>query len=241
MSQLLASVKDSQEALLAIDYADIIDLKNPLEGALGAIPIAEIEDIIAKLNSRKLNDRKITSATIGDLPMQAELLLQKIRETVNTGVDIVKIGLFASPDKINCIQVIGKNLTAEVKIVAVIFAEDVLDISLLRILKHSGFYGVMLDTAVKNGKSLVDHISLAHLALFVEEAKAQKLLVGLAGSLRWQHVEILNNLGADYLGFRGALCALDNRKSSLDEEKLKSLGNLLHKSNRLLQNREVSI
>ncbi len=35
MTKLLASVKDSQEALLAIDYADIIDLKNPEEGRIG--------------------------------------------------------------------------------------------------------------------------------------------------------------------------------------------------------------
>jgi len=236
MSKLLASVKNRQEALLAIDYADIIDLKNPSAGALGAIAITEIEDIIAKLDGRK-----ITSATIGDLPMQPELLVAKIRETANTGVDIVKIGLFASPDKINCIQAIGKHIAREVKVVAVIFAEDALDISLLKVIKQSDFYGVMLDTAIKNGKSLNDHISLGELVSFVDEAKAQKLFAGLAGSLRFEHVESLKDINADYLGFRGALCAQDVRQSSLDIEKLKVLSNLLHKNNRLLRKREVSI
>jgi uncharacterized protein (UPF0264 family) len=236
MTKLLASVKNSHEALLAIDDADIIDLKNPTAGALGAIPISEITSIIAKLNGRK-----ITSATIGDLPMQAELLIAKITDTANTGVDIVKIGLFASPNKMHCIEAIGQHLAGEVKIVAVMFAEDALDISLLKAIKQSGFYGVMLDTALKNGKSLMDHISMEHLALFVSEAKSQKLFVGLAGSLRLQDVELLASLEADYLGFRGALCAQDVRQSSLSVEKLKALSNLLHKNNRLLQKREVSI
>src|SRR5450830_1564790 len=146
MTKLLASVKDSYEALLAIDYADIIDLKNPSEGALGALAIADIEDIVAKLDGRK-----ITSATIGDLPMHSELLLAKIRETANTGVDIVKIGLFPSPEQIACMEAIGQSLASEIKIVVVIFAENVLDIGLLKFLKASNFYGVMLDTAIKNG------------------------------------------------------------------------------------------
>ncbi|HEY0267978.1 MAG TPA: (5-formylfuran-3-yl)methyl phosphate synthase [Methyloradius sp.] len=236
MTKLLASVKDSQEALLAIDYAYIIDLKNPEEGALGALSIPVIEDIISKLNGRK-----ITSATIGDLPMQAELLLTKIRETADTGVDIVKIGLFPSPEQIPCIQTIGQSLAREVKIVAVIFAEEVLDVSLLIVLKQSHFYGVMLDTAIKNGKSLIDHIAPEQLAYFVKAAKVQGLFVGLAGSLRLEHVKTLKNIGADYLGFRGALCAQDDRTCALSAQKLETVSIVLHKSNTVLQKREVSI
>jgi len=173
--------------------------------------------------------------------MQPELLLAKIRETAGTGVDIVKIGLFASPDKLDCIKTIGKHLAREVKMIAVIFAEDTLDVSMLKSIKQSGFYGVMLDTSIKNGKTLLDHVSLKQLELFVVEAKSEMLFVGLAGSLRLQDVELLTTLEADYLGFRGALCAQDVRQSSLSVEKLKLLSNLLHKNNKLLQKREVSI
>jgi uncharacterized protein (UPF0264 family) len=168
-------------------------------------------------------------------------LLEKIRETANTGVDIVKIGLFASPYQLDCIHVIGRDIAREVKIVAVMFAEDALDISLLKILKQSNFYGVMLDTAIKNGKSLIDHIPAGQLASFVATAKSHGLFAGLAGSLKLQHVDILKNIGADYLGFRGALCAQDDRRCSLSEDKLKTLSIMLHKNNTVLQMREVSI
>ncbi|WP_221763333.1 (5-formylfuran-3-yl)methyl phosphate synthase [Methyloradius palustris] len=230
------SVKDAQEALLAIDYGDIIDLKNPVEGALGALTIGDIEDIVAKLDGQK-----ISSATIGDLPMQPELLLAKIRETANTGVDIVKIGLFPSPKQIACIEAIGQSLASEIKIVAVVFAENALDISLLGVLKASNFYGVMLDTAIKNGKNLTDHVALAELVDFVQAAKTLGLFVGLAGSLRFEHIETLKNIGADYLGFRGGLCEQDDRKCTLSEQKLKTINILLHKNNTVLQMREVSI
>ncbi|BCM25222.1 hypothetical protein ZMTM_14810 [Methyloradius palustris] len=236
MTKLLVSVKDAQEALLAIDYGDIIDLKNPVEGALGALTIGDIEDIVAKLDGQK-----ISSATIGDLPMQPELLLAKIRETANTGVDIVKIGLFPSPKQIACIEAIGQSLASEIKIVAVVFAENALDISLLGVLKASNFYGVMLDTAIKNGKNLTDHVALAELVDFVQAAKTLGLFVGLAGSLRFEHIETLKNIGADYLGFRGGLCEQDDRKCTLSEQKLKTINILLHKNNTVLQMREVSI
>ncbi len=236
MSKLLASVKDSQEALLAVEYADIIDLKNPSEGALGAVAISEIKEIVVKLQGRK-----IISATVGDLPMLPELLLTKIRETADTGVDIVKIGFFASSSKITCIQAIGKECSKEVKLVAVLFAEDALDLSLLKLLKQSGFYGVMLDTAIKNGKNLLDYMSLDQLQSFVQEAKLNALFTGLAGSLKLQQLELFQNIEADYLGFRGALCALNDRQSSLCVKKLKSLIDLLYKNNRLLHKREVSI
>ena len=40
MSKLLISVTSAEEALLALEGgADIIDMKNPLEGALGALPL----------------------------------------------------------------------------------------------------------------------------------------------------------------------------------------------------------
>ncbi|HSH97749.1 MAG: (5-formylfuran-3-yl)methyl phosphate synthase [Methylophilaceae bacterium] len=236
MTKLLVSVKDSQEAMLAIDYADIIDLKNPAEGALGALAIHDIEDIVAKLDGRK-----IISATIGDLPMQPELLLAKIKEIANMGVDIVKIGLFPSPEQIICIEAIGQSLASEIKIVAVIFAENALDISLLKVLKASHFYGVMLDTAIKNGKSLTDHVEPAQLTDFVQAAKTLGLFVGLAGSLRFEHIETLKNIGADYLGFRGGLCEQDDRKCTLSEQKMKTANMMLHKNNRVLQMREVSI
>jgi (5-formylfuran-3-yl)methyl phosphate synthase len=50
MIRLLASVRDEAEALAAAHAgADVIDLKEPGEGALGAVPVATIARVVALL------------------------------------------------------------------------------------------------------------------------------------------------------------------------------------------------
>ncbi|NIQ14333.1 MAG: hypothetical protein GTO02_07985, partial [Candidatus Dadabacteria bacterium] len=70
MSLFLASVTNLEEAkqVLAAD-ADIIDLKNPAEGALGAVDYSVVTEVVNYVNNQCL-----VSATIGDLPMQAGLI-----------------------------------------------------------------------------------------------------------------------------------------------------------------------
>src|SRR5690606_4983078 len=102
MIQMLASVTNTQEALMALDAGvDIIDLKNPVEGALGALPLAIITEIVAAIDTRA-----ITSATIGDFPIEPESLVNAIEQTAATGVDIIKIGLFPTSDQRACIKAV---------------------------------------------------------------------------------------------------------------------------------------
>ena len=74
MTQLLISVTSLDEAQMALENgADIIDLKDPSAGALGALPVELITSIVSFVNKQKL-----TSATIGDQPMQPDLLVQHV-------------------------------------------------------------------------------------------------------------------------------------------------------------------
>ena len=61
-ARLLASVTNETEALLCAHLAaDIIDAKNPLQGALGALPLATVKAVRARV------PRHVpVSATIGD-------------------------------------------------------------------------------------------------------------------------------------------------------------------------------
>jgi len=54
------------------------------------------------------------------------------------------------------------------------------------------------------------------IAEFVELAKKEALICGLAGSLRLENIAELLPFDADYLGFRGALCNQHNRVGELD-------------------------
>ena len=67
---------------------------------------------------------------------------------------------------------------------------------------------------------LTRHLGLERLARFVADGKALGMLVGLAGSLGEEDVPRLAPLGADYLGFRGALCR-GGRDGSLDIERVR--------------------
>jgi uncharacterized protein (UPF0264 family) len=227
MSKLLASVTSVDEALVALEGgADIIDLKNPAQGALGALPVQLMRSIVETIDLRRP-----VSATIGDLPMQPQLIVEAIMATAATGVDIVKVGFFGSEGHAECIQAMKPLAMQGVRIVAVLFADTEPDLRLLPQMADAGVHGVMLDTATKDGKRLRDYLDDRELRTFVEEAHALNLLVGLAGSLAIADVPELKLLEADYLGFRGALCDGLERRAALNPEQLLRLRNMLYSCN----------
>ncbi len=69
----------------------------------------------------------------------------------------------------------------------------------------------MIDTFVKDGKNLFDHLTLRQLRKFVDLAHSFGLEVALAGSLRKQDLAKVYGLGADIAGLRGAACTNSNR------------------------------
>lgn len=229
MSRILASVTDVEEAMIAIDCGiDIIDLKNPAEGALGALPEVTIRNIVDKVAGRKP-----VSATIGDLPMQSELVAAAVGAMAATGVDIVKIGFFGREGHVECIEALRPIAARGVRLVAVLFADDDPDWRLLPHLAQAGFYGVMLDTAFKNGNRLCHYLDAAAMRGFVYAAKELGLLTGLAGSLSVNDLPGLLPLAPDYIGFRSALCGGANRVGRLERERLEDLLNVLHSCNRM--------
>lgn len=213
MTKWLASVQSLEEAQTLLQVLpDILDMKNPSEGALGALSVATVTEIVSLIEGRCQ-----TSATIGDLPMQAELISKAMITMASSGVDYIKIGLFPSDSLAQCIMgLAGTVKKLNTPVIAVIFADTAPKIDCLPLLKAAGFKGVMIDTAIKNGRPLLDHWNLLTLAAFVQSARQHNLLCGLAGALRYEDVPVLRPLGADYLGFRSALCQLSRRTSKLD-------------------------
>jgi uncharacterized protein (UPF0264 family) len=227
VTKMLASVTSKPEAMLALAAdVDIIDLKNPAQGALGALPLSVIDEVV-----RAVAGSRQTSATIGDLPMRPEVLTNAIIKTAETGVDFIKIGFFGDGNSESCLNAIEPLIANGLRLVAVLFADRDPDLSLLPKLRSCGFYGVMLDTCIKDGRNLLDHMTFAELQLFVWLAKTNSLYCGLAGSVQITQVPKLLQLQTDYLGFRGALCINSDRKSALNESKVNELRILLHKNN----------
>ena len=202
MTKLLASVRNSEEAQTALDAsADIIDLKEPGRGALGALDIEVIREIIGRCQGQCL-----ISATVGDLPPDPAAIISKTREIADAGVDYIKIGFFDSSYLETCLGAL-QPLAQKHSLVGVLFADRLHDFEgPCRQLKHAGFTGAMIDTADKSQGSVRKSTDEATLRRFISAAHELSLLCGIAGSLTLADVEPLAALNPDYLGFRTALC-----------------------------------
>ncbi len=229
MTQLLISVTSVKEAQIALQCgADFIDLKDPKQGALGALPLEVVTDIVTFIGGKDLPEKKVISATVGDLAMEPALLQQQVLTLSKTKVDIVKIGFFGelNAGAINyqpCLDALRPIAESGVMLIAVLFVEYEYAEDLVSAIKGAGFYGVMLDTAEKNGTTFLNYFSVDEIKSVAKSVQSQGLLFGLAGSLNLQHIGVIKEIAPDYMGFRGGVCANNNRKSELDPDKIRAI------------------
>jgi len=222
MTRFLASVRDAAEAEAALaSGADIIDLKDPATGALGALTPDAIASCVSAIAGRAE-----LSATVGDLPMVPHTVRSAVLATAATGVDYVKLGLFPNGDAQGCLSLLAEEAWG-VRLILVVFADASPDFDAIDAASRIGASGVMLDTAHKDGSSLLDHLPLDRLADFLAAARAEGLVVGLAGSLKATHVPALLTLKPDLLGFRGALCRNGARGAALDKSSCAAIRSLI--------------
>ena len=213
MSKLLASVRSLEEAH-AVHAApvDVLDLKDPQQGALGALASEVVREIV-----RLFAGRCSLSATVGDLPPDPEIIAEKVIELADIGVDYTKIGFFDSSYFASCTGAL-QPLARQHALIGVLFADRLNDFEgPCRLLGSAGFTGVMLDTADKGNGSVCEIVDRQRLQQFVCTAHERGLLCGIAGSLKLADIEPLVSLtpAPHYLGFRTALCQGGRRDNPL--------------------------
>ncbi|KQP51382.1 (5-formylfuran-3-yl)methyl phosphate synthase [Methylobacterium sp. Leaf108] len=224
--RLLVSVRDAAEAEVArAAGADLVDAKDPARGALGALDPALVRAMVARIG-----DRATTSAVAGE-PREAGDLVAKVAAMAATGVDYVKValppGLRSGRDALR-----DAADAARGRLIAVLFAEDGLDLAVLPTLADAGFVGAMIDTNTKDGRRLTDRIAVPALSAFTAACRAEGLVSGLAGSLALADIPALSDLGAGYLGFRGGLCRGGDRRGDLDPARIAEAARLLRAGGR---------
>lgn len=217
--RLLVSVRNVDEAMAAArGGADFIDLKDPGAGALGGLPVSTIRQITVALRAHGVG--LPVSATIGDVAMHRhDDILHRVAEVGASGVDYVKVGVEPGRHARGVLQALAR---CGRPVVPVFIAERGLDAGLLDQACGLGFAAIMADTAEKASGSLLDLVPHQTLAGFVAAVREAGLLVGLAGALRAADVPALKTLGADFAGFRSAVCP-DHRANALDPQRLRSL------------------
>ena len=191
MTRFLASVRDAEEAQAVLAAgADIVDLKDPAKGALGAVELPVIKTCVAAVAGRVA-----VSATVGDLPMDEDRLHDAVHATAACGVDDVKLGIQRSGDPHACFARLRKS-PPRAGLILVFFADAMPDFDPVAAAIDAGARGLMLDTAGKQAGSLLDHMAIGDIAGFVEDGRRKGLMVGVAGALRANHVAPLLALSA---------------------------------------------
>lgn len=200
---LLASVRSPAEAEIALAAGvDIIDLKEPARGALGAVAHAVARDVVAMVDGATR-----VSATIGDLHGDAARVGAAARAMAATGVDIVKVGLFDEGERAEVLTALAPLAAAGMRIVVVLLVDRGLRLEVEDV-AAAGLYGAMLDTASKASGPLTRLLEADQIRTFPAACRraSRRLLCGLAGGLGLEDIAAVSRGGPDYLGFRGALC-----------------------------------
>lgn len=229
--KLLVSPKDVEEAKIAKKCgADIIDVKNPSEGSLGAnFPW------VIRLTKEAIGDTTL-SATIGDFdrykPGTASLAAYG---AAMTGAEYIKIGLMIknkkeAADLIGCVVRSVRGFDDK-KIVAVAYSDfervgAISPFELPEIAPAAGADVVMVDTGIKDGRSTFEFLSAEELRDFVEHARNEKMLAAIAGSLKFEDVADIRKVNPDVVGVRGAVCE-SSRNSRISPEKVNKLVKML--------------
>ena len=222
--KVLVSVVSLAEAHTVVELgADIIDIKNPAEGSLGAQPPGVIREIAEFAGPRGTP----VSVTLGDLPFKPGTAALAAFGAAHLPVAYLKVGLHGVRTHREALAMLGAvrdavQLTGRsVSVAAVGYADyrrfdGLAPHDLVRTAHDAGCALAMLDTAIKDGNSLFDVMGSPELEEFVGAARQANLQVALAGSLSHRHLPALRSLRPDIIGVRGAVCAGYDRRDCID-------------------------
>ena len=233
--KLLISPANESEALQAIKGgADIIDVKNPREGPLGA----NFPWIIRRIRDITPSNLE-ASCTLGEAPNLPGTITLAALGAATIGINYVKAGLFGcktSQEAESLIKNVAravKTCDSSIKVVVAGYADaeriPTIDPMLVPdIARKSKADVAMIDTGIKDGKGLFDFLEENQVQKFIDKAHYYGLRAAIAGSLRKEDLHPAYVLGADIVGLRGAACTYNDReKGQITAEKVRELSNAI--------------
>jgi uncharacterized protein (UPF0264 family) len=202
---------------------DIIDIKNPLEGSLGAQPPWVVREIAEYVRSHG----SALSAALGDLPFKPGTASLAAYGLAQLGVQYIKAGLHGArscEQAVEFLTAIHRAIEMVDKSTALVAAgyadyrsfDGLKPFDLVRAAERSSCRIVMLDTADKRRGGLFDWMSVQELEGFIACAHEAELVVALAGSVAAKDLAALRRLGPDIIGVRGVLCRTGDRTQKIE-------------------------
>jgi hypothetical protein len=236
--KLLISPTDEKEAAEAIaGGADIIDVKNPKEGSLGA----SFPWVIRQIRAITPSNVEL-SCTLGDASNHSGAMALAALGAATTGVNYIKTGLQGVTTKEDALIIMTKIARAirdhdsSISVVVVGYADservDSVDPMEIPEIAHEAKLDIaMIDTAVKDGKSILEFLTRDQLLGFVEKSHRYGMAAAIAGSLSKEDLPMISTLGTDVVGLRGAACTDKDRVNGrLNREMVRELAEIINKS-----------
>ena len=227
MAKLLISVRDHHEAVTAMSAgADIIDVKDPTRGSLGAADGETARNVIAQVN-----DQLPVSMACGELSQ----LDEADSSDWNLPVRYAKIGMSEYRTRTSWRTDWSnwrRSLHVDTQPIAVVYADAAPANSpspweIISFAPHVGCVGVLIDTFRKHkSQSLLDCCSPVDVINMIQTAHENSLFVAVAGSLDRNSMPIVLDWGPEIIAVRGAACS-KNRVGRIDGRKVRGLAAVL--------------
>ena len=217
--QLLVSPSTIEEAKHSV-AADIIDVKKPSEGSLGAnFPwvIREIKRLVSKP----------VSAAIGDFDYKPGGAALAAYGAACAGADFVKIGLAfdgqeKARDVISAVVKAVKDEFPEKFVVIAAYSDfqrmhSISPFEMAPIAADCGADFAMIDTGIKDRQSTFAFMDEEMLRTFTYKNEELGLGTALAGAFRFEDIDALKRINPDIIGVRGMVCGGD-RNATVRED-----------------------
>jgi hypothetical protein len=228
MKLLVSPINREEAIIVSRGGADIVDVKNPIEGSLGANFPWIIKDV-----KEAVNGRQPISATIGDFNYKPGTASLAALGAAVAGADYIKVGLYDIQTQaqafellINIIRAV-KDYDPTKKIVASGYSDykrinSISPLSLSEVAAKARADVVMVDTAIKDGKSTFEFMDEKGLKRFTDIAHDYGLENAIAGSLKFDDLPVLERIGPDIIGVRGMVCG-GNRRTAIQQKLVEKL------------------
>lgn len=227
MKLLVSPINVEEANICRLGGADIIDVKNPKEGSLGAnFPW------VIRAVKEAAGDVPV-SATIGDFNYKPGTASLAALGAAVAGAEYIKVGLYDIRTKEQALDMLTnivhsvRDFDRNRKVVASGYSDyrrinSISPFELPKIGAQAGVDVVMMDTGVKDGRSTFEFLSEKELTGFVENAGNFGLLTALAGTIKFEDIPALKRISPDIIGVRGCVCGGD-RNSVIKQELVERL------------------
>jgi uncharacterized protein (UPF0264 family) len=208
--------------------ADLIDVKEPLNGSLGRADNGVMAEVL-----RCVAGRRPVSAALGEWRQWDG------RESLLDGLSYLKWGFSGLCDTAELVSAFA-GLHARFpsyRLVTVAYADWKRAAApapevLCRMACEGRWGPYLIDTWNKDGSTLLDWLTANQIGTLADRCHAARIPIALAGSLGRREMQILAAVEADWFAVRGAVCQGRKRTATVDEAAVRQLADWLRNKSR---------